>query len=505
MTGRVPLQLDPVVIGRSSSPVQGCCMLLSVGTARLPPVESTGLPDSGRSTGEALFAEAPAVPPGSGRADAARGVPARAAVGSWRTRAARALLAAAAAVLAAGCASHLARPAPAPAPPVAGRCGVEPGICLLGVPAPLDEGGQALGWRCLGLHGGADAACALPVAAAPQASAAGDEMRRPRATVLAALETAAVTPVRLEAAGAPEGGAQPVVVPPRTRGEIAALLAAKAERTPAQRKVGSRLLELAAAAPVRGSRQPLPQDQRRSAQGVPAAEGVPAQGPAGDDRALVDIRAEVTPAVLARIRELGGTVVSSVPRYGAVRARLPLPSVERLAALDAVRTLRTADEARTRRQVAPRTRAAGAGTRDPVAPRKVDTSAGDVALRANRARWSHGIDGDVGRGARGRRGRSDDGGAAGADRILGAVCGVGRGHGRRRLAGRAVGLRDAERVSGAVGGRGRRRGGSWACRDGPSRGRRRPGPGRRAARRRGARRAVRRRRLPSPTIRWCPG
>ena len=57
----------------------------------------------------------------------------------------------------------------------------------------------------------------------------------------------------------------------------------------------------------------------------------------------MDIRADVTPAVLARIRELGGSVVNSVARYQAVRALLPLSSIERLAALDAVRTIRTAD------------------------------------------------------------------------------------------------------------------------------------------------------------------
>ena len=49
----------------------------------------------------------------------------------------------------------------------------------------------------------------------------------------------------------------------------------------------------------------------------------------------------------------------------------------------------------------------------------------------------HGVDGDlfldrlghgdVGRDARGRRRRADDGGAAGADGVRGAVCGVGRG------------------------------------------------------------------------------
>ena len=100
--------------------------------------------------------------------------------------------------------------------------------------------------------------------------------------------------------------------------QIEALLAAKEKRTPARRKVGSQLL-----------------DALRRARGQPAA----------DRLVTVDIRADVTPAVLARIRSLGGTVVNSVPKYRAIRARLPLVSVEKLAALDAVQSIRTADKA----------------------------------------------------------------------------------------------------------------------------------------------------------------
>ena len=87
---------------------------------------------------------------------------------------------------------------------------------------------------------------------------------------------------------------------------------------------------------------------------------------------MVDIRADVTPEVLARIRDLGGTVINSVPRYRAIRARLPLSAVEPLATLDAVQTIRPADQAVTR---------------------KDDTSEGDVAHRANSARTTHSVDG----------------------------------------------------------------------------------------------------------------
>ena len=162
----------------------------------------------------------------------------------------RALLAAVAvAAVAAGCASQqLARPARNAA--VAGRCGVEPGVCLLGVPAPLDEGGEASGWRCLGLHGGGDAVCSLPEAA-PRAENAGRAALRagtprpaaasrvagaePPATHRAERAEPAVRPL----AAAQDAAARPAGVSPRARAEIAALLAAKAQRTPAQRKVGS--------------------------------------------------------------------------------------------------------------------------------------------------------------------------------------------------------------------------------------------------------------------------
>ena len=86
----------------------------------------------------------------------------------------------------------------------------------------------------------------------------------------------------------------------------------------------------------------------------------------------VDIRADATPAVLARIRTLGGTVINSVPKYRAIRAQLPLASVARLAALPAVQSIRLADEAVTR---------------------KDNTSEGAVAHRANSARTTHKVGG----------------------------------------------------------------------------------------------------------------
>ena len=107
----------------------------------------------------------------------------------------------------------------------------------------------------------------------------------------------------------------------------------------------------------------------------------------------VDIRADVTPEVLSRIRVLGGIVVNSVPRYRSIRAQLPPAAVEPLAKLDAIQTIRPGDKARTRGQTSalpPVVRADGPDT--PVT-RKDDTSAGDVAHRASSARRTHGVTG----------------------------------------------------------------------------------------------------------------
>ena len=137
--------------------------------------------------------------------------------------------------------------------------------------------------------------------------------------------------------------------------QIEALLAAKEQRTPAQRKVSSQLLvaaEQLAEAEAEGSGQPPEADGSRQPRGsVP-----PGRQQAADpdsvtelELVMVDIRANVTAAVLARIRALGGTVINSVPERRAIRARLPLAAVEQLAALDAVQFIRPADEAVTRK------------------------------------------------------------------------------------------------------------------------------------------------------------
>ena len=170
--------------------------------------------------------------------------------------------------------------------------------------------------------------------------------------------------------------------------QIGALLAAKAQRSPAQRKVSSQLLDSIGSAQFpeeRADREEEPQPSAsvppREADGSrqprPPAGSAP-QRPAATDGVdqsgfvTVDIRADVTPEVLGRIRALGGTVINSVPKYRAIRAQLPLVAVQPLAALSAVDWIRPADEAVTR---------------------KVNTSEGYAAHALSLALTRHGVTG----------------------------------------------------------------------------------------------------------------
>ena len=207
----------------------------------------------------------------------------------------------------------------------------------------------------------------------------------------------------------PAGAQQP---PPQAVRQIKALLAEKAQRTPAQRKVSSQFLEAQRTPPRRTVNRQLLDEQRTPTRQklnsqLQDALRAPLQKPtaagasrlqttdldAKNERVMVDIRADVTPAVLTRIRELGGTVIASVSKYQAIRAQIPLRAVVMLAALDEIRTIRPADEARTRGQVSTLSPAARTRTADFPVTRKANTSEGDVAHRANSARRTHKVDG----------------------------------------------------------------------------------------------------------------
>ena len=146
--------------------------------------------------------------------------------------------------------------------------------------------------------------------------------------------------------------------PGTTDRQIKARLAAKAQRTPAQRKVSSQLLDARRAAVA----------ARRQTKGEVVE----------DELVMVDIRADVTPAVLARIRALRGTVINSVARYRAIRARLPLDAVEKLATLDAIQSIRAADKAVTRDQPTGMPSGARTDAPDAAGTRTVNTSESDA-------------------------------------------------------------------------------------------------------------------------------
>ena len=182
-------------------------------------------------------------------------------------------------------------------------------------------------------------------------------------------------------------------LPQRTVRQIASRLEAKAARTPAQRKVSSQFVALAGRAADPESNEPSRAAHAADPMTRRGRSAATAADPA-DGRVLVDIQADIAPAVLARIRALGGTVVDTVPRHRTARARLPLAALEPLATLAAVEFIRPADEALTQEARWQGMTAIGesdAAVRS--ANGKVDTTEGDVAHRADAARRTHGVDG----------------------------------------------------------------------------------------------------------------
>jgi subtilisin-like proprotein convertase family protein len=118
--------------------------------------------------------------------------------------------------------------------------------------------------------------------------------------------------------------------------QIDALAQAKLHLTPTQRKIDSQLL---AADKIRRN--------------IPLAAGVGrvSTGVTTDKAGLttVDIKATVSKDVLDKIGSLGGVVRDARPKYGSIRADVPLAGLESLAALPGVAQIGTAAEATTER------------------------------------------------------------------------------------------------------------------------------------------------------------
>ena len=179
--------------------------------------------------------------------------------------------------------------------------------------------------------------------------------------------------------------------------QIESVMGVKASRSPVQRKIDSRLLDAwqmmqrnEVAPGVTYDKLPVEFEAVEAPVGRPG-EHVRRDTGDGAERVLVDIKADVTPAVLARIGELGGEVVNSVRKYRAIRAWLPLDAVEVLATLDEVQRISVADRAITNREVLrPKYVSENAAPR---VTDKVDTSEGDAAHDATGARATFGVDG----------------------------------------------------------------------------------------------------------------
>jgi hypothetical protein len=112
----------------------------------------------------------------------------------------------------------------------------------------------------------------------------------------------------------------------------------KASRTPAEQKIDSQLLIEIARREPRSSRKDAPL----------LKTGVQIDG---KRRALVDVRAEVTPALLKAMRSLGAVVVSSSTEYRSVIAWMPLLKMKQLAASSGVQSIMPAAQATTNNQL----------------------------------------------------------------------------------------------------------------------------------------------------------
>ncbi len=110
----------------------------------------------------------------------------------------------------------------------------------------------------------------------------------------------------------------------------------KEARTPAQRKINSQLLYEIYRRRGEAARKAIP----------PAATSLNID-PKG--RVLIDVRAEVTPALQKTIRALDGAIISTSAEHRSIIARVPLLKLEQLAEDAAVKFIEPAAEARTTR------------------------------------------------------------------------------------------------------------------------------------------------------------
>lgn len=141
--------------------------------------------------------------------------------------------------------------------------------------------------------------------------------------------------------------------------QVKALVVEKRSWTRTERKISSRLLMEIKQRRNKDLRQALPELRTR-------IEVAP------DDTVEVDIQAEVSDALLNRIRGVGGRIINQHPGFGAIRAAVPIDRLDEIAARPSVRHIRPAER--------------------PIL-RKINTSEGDVAHRADTTRSALGVQG----------------------------------------------------------------------------------------------------------------
>jgi len=143
------------------------------------------------------------------------------------------------------------------------------------------------------------------------------------------------------------------------RRQIDRLLDEKRVRSRVERKLSSRLV--LALKKRRG---------HRVARDLPALRSQVSIDSAG--RTLVDIRGSASDAMVRRVEALGGKVVNRIPRFGAMRARVPIDVVDLLAAESEVQSISPAERYMLH---------------------ALNASEGDAAHGADLARVSYGVDG----------------------------------------------------------------------------------------------------------------
>lgn len=152
---------------------------------------------------------------------------------------------------------------------------------------------------------------------------------------------------------------QETQIQPEAARQIALLLGEKAARSPAQEKIDSRLL--------------MTQARQRDDALLAALPALRTRvGLQPDGRVRVDVRGVVDDALVVQVQALGGTVVNAHPRFGTLRADLPLAALEAFASLPAVHSIRPAERMITQ---------------------MTNTTEGDVAHGADTARTTFGVDG----------------------------------------------------------------------------------------------------------------